>query len=112
MGSYFGAVLSLAGHDVVLVDVDAERMSGIDTRGLTLVRDGRSDRAELRARASPESLRSSEVVIVLTKANTMERALTDSLPHLGAARVIVVLPNGLGCGAAAGRLLEADRIVH
>jgi 2-dehydropantoate 2-reductase len=112
MGSYFGAVLSLAGHEVVLVDVDADRMAVIETQGLTLVRDGRSDRAELRASASPESLRSSEVVIVLTKANTMERALADSLPYLGAARVIVVLPNGLGCGAAAGRLLTADRIVH
>jgi 2-dehydropantoate 2-reductase len=112
MGSYFGAALSLAGHDVVLVDVDTDRMSAIDRHGLTLLRDVRSDRVRLRASASPEPLSSSEVVIVLTKANTMERALSGSLPYLGAARAIVVIPNGLGCGEAAARLLPANRVIH
>jgi ketopantoate reductase len=36
MGSMFGGYLAVAGHDVTLVDVDAEHLAAVRDRGLLL----------------------------------------------------------------------------
>lgn len=111
MGSYFGARLRLAGHDVLLVDPDRDHVDRIRERGLELRAGGRDVvvRPEVALSAGGAQ---ADLVIVLTKAARLEAALAGSAALVGGARLVLVLPNGLGCGEIAANFVDGARLLH
>lgn len=112
MGSYVGALLALAGHQVTLVDVDVDRMRTVQRDGLTLVQPWSTRVADVRAATAPNLLEGSELVLVVTKASSLEAALRSAVPHLGSAAKVAVLCNGLGCREVASQWVVPDQLFY
>jgi 2-dehydropantoate 2-reductase len=113
MGSMFGGYLAVAGHDVTLVDVDAEHLAAVRDRGLLLRHpDGREDTVALAATSDPQrELGPVDAVIVLCKgwANT---AVARSIEHaVGPATWVATIQNGLGNDAALAAVLGPERVL-
>ena len=65
MGSMFGGLMSRAGHDVTLVDVNADHMAAVAQSGLTLqFPDGRTEVVRPGATTDPSTLRDVSLVVV------------------------------------------------
>ena len=112
MGSYFGALLAIAGHAIALVDPDADRMEAIGRDGLTLVQPTARRVVTVRAGSAPSLLDRAEFVIVQTKANDLETAIQSTGSHLGPTTAVAVLSNGLGCGEVASRWVKPEQLVY
>jgi 2-dehydropantoate 2-reductase len=113
MGSMFGGYLAVAGHDVTLVDVDAEHLAAVAAHGLVLRHPGgREQVVTLAATSDPRrELGPVDAVIVLCKgwANT---AVARSIEHaVGPATWVATIQNGLGNDAALAAVLGAERVL-
>lgn len=112
MGSYFGARLALAGHDVTLVDIDVDHVSAIRRSGLVFDDGGANHVVGIEAHTTAEAITQPEVIVFLTKANTLRAALETATGMTRAAQQVVVLANGLGTGAVAADYVPSSRLVH
>jgi 2-dehydropantoate 2-reductase len=113
MGSMFGGYLAVAGHDVTLVDVDAEHLAAVRDRGLLLRHaDGREDVVALAATSDPRrELGPVDAVIVLCK-GWANAAVAESIRHaVGPATWVATIQNGLGNDAALAAVLGAERVL-
>lgn len=112
MGSYFGARLVLAGHEVTLIDPDDAQIAAVRRSGLTLI-DGAGARAGIAATAvvHPIDAPAADLVIVLTKANRLSEALAAS-EHLTQTATTLILCNGLGCVDVANELVPASGLLY
>jgi 2-dehydropantoate 2-reductase len=113
MGAMFGGYLAKAGHDVTLVDVDAEHVGAIRADGLRLRHhDGAVERIDVQATTDPASdLGPVDAVIVLCKgwANT---DVARSIAHaVGRETWVATIQNGLGNDRALALVLPAERVL-
>jgi 2-dehydropantoate 2-reductase len=113
MGSTFGGYLALGGHDVTLVDVDAEHMAAVREHGLVLrATDGTEHRVHLAATSDPVAdLAPVDAVIVLCKswANT---AVAQSIRHAVRPDTwVATVQNGLGNDLPLAAVLGAERVL-
>lgn len=112
MGSMFGGFVSLAGHDVVLIDPWRDHMDAIAADGLLLERPGmESLRAYPAATSDPATVDVQDIFIVLAKGFAMRDA-AESIAHaVGPDTYVVTLANGLGNDRVLGEVLGIDRVV-
>ena len=93
VGSWLGALLHRAGHDVTLVGRE-EHVAVVNARGLQV--SGKSELlARPRAVTRPEA-RTPDVLLVTVKAYDTRRAAQEMRPLVGPATAIVSVQNGLG----------------
>lgn len=112
MGSLFGGRLSLAGHEVLLVDVWQAHVAAINADGL-IIEDQKERRvARLSAALPSEALPTPDLVIVFTKAYQTEAALGAVQGCLSADTYVLTLQNGLGHVALIERYVERARIIE
>lgn len=112
MGSMFGGLLSRAGHDVTLVDVNAAHMAAVVSDGLTLqFPDGRTDVVRPHATTDPSTLRDVSLVIVLTKSFATRDAAAAIRHALRDDAVVVTVQNGLGNDRALAEVLGEHRVL-
>src|SRR3970040_1038968 len=94
VGSYYGAMLARAGHDVTLVGraqhVDAVRRSGL--RLETKAFDGQ---VRLQASTEPASVRGARLVLFSVKSPDTETAGEAIAPHLEHDAAVLTLQNGV-----------------
>jgi 2-dehydropantoate 2-reductase len=104
IGGITGASLARAGHDVLLVDVNAEHVAAMRRDGLTIL-DGQGDwHGSVRA-AAPEEVRGPLGTILLAvKAQATTTAVEQFAPHLAPDGIVVSLQNGLNPEQIAARL--------
>jgi 2-dehydropantoate 2-reductase len=104
IGGITGASLARAGHDVLLVDVNAEHVAAMRREGLRIL-DGRGDwHASVRA-ATPEEVRGPLGTILLAvKAQATATAVEQFGPHLAPEGIVVSLQNGLNPEHIAARV--------
>jgi len=113
MGCYFAAKFAAAGEPVMLIDPDVTQVDAINTQGLISDLEGMETVLSVEASCSGESALGSDLVVVLTKANRVQEALVNVAPHLAPTATVVVLANGLGCGAIAAEILgDALYLLH
>ena len=107
IGGTLGAYFVRAGHDVTLVDTVAEHIGAITAEGLRIT--GPIETFSVRAPAStPAELNGSwESVLLCTKAQHTEAALSALLPHLTESGYVVSVQNGLNELTLADALGEA-----
>jgi 2-dehydropantoate 2-reductase len=101
MGSVYAGILGDAGNEVWAVDVWAEHVEAIRTRGLVV--EGASGTRTARIHATSNSAEAGvcELVVIATKAMDVEAAATAARPLVGPDTVVLPIQNGLG---------SADRI--
>src|SRR5438552_18867239 len=94
IGSWLGALLSRAGHDVTLV-ARADHASVVAAKGLTV-----SGKTEVTARPKAvlraQEAAVPEVLLLTVKSYDTKRAIQEVRPLVGARTAIVSLQNGLG----------------
>ena len=110
IGGTIGASLARAGHDVTLVDRDAEHIRAVRAGGLHL--EGPIEEFSVRAPAfTPEELRGGwDTIFLCTKAQDTGGAARALAPHLSADGRVVSVQNGLNPLTLNGEL-GAGRVV-
>jgi 2-dehydropantoate 2-reductase len=112
MGSVFGGHLSLAGHDVTLVDSWREHMEAVRSDGLVLERPGDSPLvARPAAIADPAELAPVDAVIVLTKGYATQEAAASIAHAVGPGTWVATVQNGLGNDRVLADVFGPDRVV-
>jgi 2-dehydropantoate 2-reductase len=107
IGGTLGAYWKRAGHDVLLVDIEAAHVEACRTRGLHIFGPVEEFTVVVPAK-TPEALTGRFARIVLaTKAQATEAALDSLLPHLAPDGFILSAQNGLNEIAIAKRAGEA-----
>jgi 2-dehydropantoate 2-reductase len=92
MGSLFGAHLAMAGHDVLLVDVDPAVVAAVSAEGVQL-----GDRAvPVPITGDPDGHGPCDVVLVLVKTYDTAAAALLARPLVGPATTVATLQNGIG----------------
>lgn len=107
IGGTMGAYFARAGHDVTLVDIVAEHIDAISRKGLEITGPIETFSAEVPA-FTPDALTGQwSCVLLCTKAQHTDEALTALLPHLTDDGYVVSVQNGLNELVIAGVLGEA-----
>jgi 2-dehydropantoate 2-reductase len=95
IGGSIGAALAHAGHDVLLVDRDADHVAATDRSGLEIIGPIRQYRVRARA-CTPEQVEGTfQTVLLCVKAQDTEQAARALAPHLAPDGVVVSVQNGL-----------------
>jgi 2-dehydropantoate 2-reductase len=106
MGSVFGAHLGGAGHDVTLVDPNAEAVERISRAGLVIEqKSGERETHRLAAVTGPAGLASLDLVI-----NFVKPALQSIQPALKADGAVLSLQNGWGNAPVIAEIVGEERV--
>lgn len=110
MGSLFGGFLALGGHDISLVDVNADHVSAINRNGLLIEQDSTRDRAWPRAGRGEDISGTQDFLIVFTKGLHTADALASVLHLIDERTWVLTAQNGLGNAETIARYVDPDRI--
>ncbi len=98
IGGTLAHALARAGHDVTVVDTDADHVAAVRERGLTIVRpDGRADVAHVAAAYTPDEVPADAVadrVVLATKSQHTATAAAWVAPRLAADGFVLSAQNG------------------
>ena len=110
MGSVYAGILGDGGNEVWAVDVWAEHVEAIRTRGLTV--EGASGRRTVRIQATcdPAEVGVCDLVVISTKAGDVEAAAVAVKPLLGPDTVVLPIQNGLGSADRVAAILGEERV--
>jgi 2-dehydropantoate 2-reductase len=112
LGSVFGGLLSRAGLDVRLLDVNDEHIAAIDRCGLRLDLPEGTSTLRIPAGRPEDCAAPIDLIILLTKTIHTEVALA-SVPHLIASGAhVLTIQNGLGNAERVARQVPRDRVLY
>lgn len=104
VGCYYGAMLALAGHDVMLIGrtpfVDA-----VSQNGLILEKNGETLVAKVSASTEPSAIAGAEIVMVCVKSGDTIEAGQHIAPHLAPDCTVLSLQNGVSNAETLGAIL-------
>jgi 2-dehydropantoate 2-reductase len=112
IGGTLGHHLARAGHDVTVVDADAEHVRAIRERGIVVLRGDERTAAPVAAAFTPDEPGPHRVerVLLAVKAQATDRALDWIAPRLAPDGYVVSLQNGLNEQAIAARVGTARTV--
>ena len=113
MGAFYGAKLSQAGEDVILLDIAQDHIDAINRDGLELTApDGDVHHRSLIARnAADGGFRRADLVILFVDTNALQSALPTISDLLHEDGCVLTLQNGVGNVEALSAALGADRVI-
>ena len=94
VGSYFGAMLGLAGHPVTLIGRGAH-VAAIERDGLQVRRADRTDSVRVAASTGLDAVRGADLVLVCVKSTDTEAVARDLAPLLAPDALLLSLQNGV-----------------
>ncbi|MFB9151069.1 ketopantoate reductase family protein [Roseovarius ramblicola] len=94
VGCYYGAMLALAGHEVVLIG-RAGFAAEVTRNGLVLEKNGERLVARVAARCDPAAVAGAGLVMVCVKSGDTEDAGRQIAPHLAPGCTVLSLQNGV-----------------
>jgi 2-dehydropantoate 2-reductase len=113
MGGLFGGRLAEAGHDVTLVDVDAEAVARVNAVGIRIDTDSGTDTIRVPATTDASTVASTvgvvDLVVVVVKCYDTEDAVRSALPTIGEDTVVLSLQNGWGNAARIASVVGEGR---
>jgi 2-dehydropantoate 2-reductase len=112
MGCLFAARMAESGAQVMLIDVDAQRIGAIARDGITLTDDNGTRTVALSAGTADAATGPFDLVLLFTK-GMHSRAAIQSIAHLAAegGPHVLTLQNGLGNPEIISQVFPADRIL-
>ncbi len=102
VGSFFGAMLARAGHDVTLIG-RAPHVQAIESRGLLLHVAGRVQTVRLAASTDLAALRSADLVLFCVKSTDTDQVARQIAPLLADQALVLSLQNGVDNAATIAR---------
>ncbi len=96
IGCLFGALLREAGHQVIMLDNQADRASKIDRDGIHIKGISGSRVVRVTASSSPKDIADCELVILATKSYDTEVAVNTIAKTILPSTPVLTLQNGLG----------------
>jgi 2-dehydropantoate 2-reductase len=94
VGSYYGALLARAGHDVVLIG-RSQHVEAVQRSGLRLQTQALDERVRVRASTEPDAARGARLVLFSVKSPDTEAAGNALAPYLERDAAILTLQNGV-----------------
>ena len=94
VGSFFGAMLARAGHDVTLIG-RAPHVQAIESRGLLLHMEGRVEAVSIAASTDLHAVRAAELVLFCVKSTDTDAMARRIAPLLGSDALVLSLQNGV-----------------
>lgn len=94
VGSYYGAMLARAGHQVTLV-ARPQHVEAISGRGLVLEARGTTEIIPLAATTEPSGVAGAEIILFCVKSDDTAAAGEAMAPYLGPGTAILSLQNGV-----------------
>ena len=94
VGCYYGAMLALAGHEVVLVG-RAAFVDAVSQNGLILEKNGERLVAQVEASSDPSAIAGAGMVMICVKSGDTEQAGRQIAPYLDPACTVLSLQNGV-----------------
>jgi 2-dehydropantoate 2-reductase len=111
MGSIFGARLTAAGHDTVLIDVSAPVVDALNGHGITTTQGDQQETTKVRATTDPGEVGPVDLVVFFTKCYHTAAAATAAEPLVAGETVVASLQNGWGNGDVLVRAFGPERVV-
>ncbi len=94
VGCYYGAMLAIAGHDVVLIGRPA-LVQAVEADGLILEKSGQRHVCRATADTDPAAIRGADMVLVCVKSGDTAQAGAQIAPHLAPDTLLLSLQNGI-----------------
>lgn len=94
VGSYYGAMLARAGHDVTLIG-RPQHVQAVQRSGLRLQTTAFDQNIQLEASTEPDAVRGAQLVLFSVKSTDTEAAGNALAPHVGRNAAILTLQNGV-----------------
>lgn len=94
IGGYMAAELAFAGYDVSLV-ARGPHLAAIKEKGLTLIKDGETRTAKIKATDTPSELGPQDYVVITLKAHSVPPVVDAMKPLLGPDTAVVPAVNGM-----------------
>ena len=94
VGSYYGAMLARAGHNVTLIG-RPQHVQAVQRSGLRLQTNTMDEAVRLQASTDPDAVRGADLVLFSVKSNDTEAAGQAFAAYLGANTAILTLQNGV-----------------
>jgi 2-dehydropantoate 2-reductase len=104
VGSFYGAMLARAGHEVTLIGRPAH-VQAVQRDGLRLEMAQQTHSVRLQARCDPAAIAGAELVLCCVKSGDTEAAALQMAPHLADTTLLMSLQNGVDNAATLARLL-------
>ena len=95
LGTIMGAVISQKGEEFVLIDANKEHVDSLNKDGATVTGYLEMNNVPVKAITPDQMDGIYDIVILLTKQTSNEKALNALLPHLGENSVVCTLQNGI-----------------
>ena len=111
IGSLFAGMLSRGGHDVWLIDRDAERARLLSRRGIWISGPMGEFNAHVRATAAAGEVGEAGLVLIAVKSYHTEAAAGGAEPLVGAETAVLSLQNGLGNLEILARVLGERHVI-
>jgi 2-dehydropantoate 2-reductase len=110
MGSVYAGILGDAGNEVWAVDLWAEHVEAIRTRGLVLEGASGNRTVRLHATSDPAEVGACDLVVIATKAMDVEAAADAAKPLVGDETLVLPIQNGLGSADRVAAVLGEERV--
>ena len=104
VGSYYGALLALAGHRVTLIGRGAH-VAAIRDKGLLLHKGGEVQTVRLDASTDLAAVRGADLVLCCVKSTDTDAVAREMAPHLAADALVLSLQNGVDNAPALAAVL-------
>ena len=111
LGCAMGGVLTEAGHEVWLINRNAEQVEAMNRRGLTLRTGGIDRTVAVRAATTAAPAGRVDLVIVLVKSFHTAEAMQAATSLLGPETVVLSLQNGLGHEDVLAGIVGRERLL-
>lgn len=110
MGSLLGGYLSLGGHEVSLIDVNADHIAAINNAGLVIDKKTDTLCAKPKAGRAKDFKEAQDFLVMFTKGAHTEEALVPALHLVDDTTWVLTAQNGLGNADIIARHVPWDRI--
>ena len=112
MGTFITAWLSMAGHEVWLLEVNDKRVTKIKENGICLEENDDSNNIKFPTITSnPSKIGEVDVVIIMVKAFDTEDAVKLVLPSISEKTVVLTLQNGMGNIELISKYIAKERVI-
>lgn len=113
LGGTFGALLTMAGMDVWLLEIDKNRTALIRNEGLWIIREGDSKEQNVRVKITndPDEIGKADLIQICVKSYHTESAVKSSLPMAGDNTYFLSVQNGLGNLDIISRYTGKERVI-
>ena len=111
MGSLFGALLSKSRADIWLVDVWAEHVQAINTKGLRIEWQGDIRTLPVRATTNPADIGAADLILIFVKSTQTLAAAKTAATLAHETTLVLTLQNGMGNADTLAGVMDPARII-